>query len=73
MKPRLCPVLLSANRMTGKTADLHKALRRYLRLRQQCERCPQAAHCLPILAADGAIHASIQLINDEWNALYDAA
>ena len=67
-----CPVILAANQAHGAAGELYKALHRYKKLKRQCDQCPRKFDCSAIGEADRAIHDGIQLINDEWNALYDA-
>lgn len=66
-----CPVITSANQVQGAASDLYKALRRYNRLKKQCDSCPTQLDCHAIADADKAIREGLQQLFDEWNAIYD--
>jgi hypothetical protein len=68
-----CPVIQSANQVTGAAADLYKSIRRYHRSKRLCKTCPNAEDCsIKVLELETEIRTSLQTIQDEWSALYDA-
>jgi hypothetical protein len=65
-------VIKIGNDAAGRAQDLYKAMRRYKHARKRCETCPNLEDCAGIREIETAISWALQVIQDEWSALYDS-